>query len=203
MIKRIFGVLLLLILVGGIFLAYHRLLDEKVCHDTNKCQDRLHSLETQLEFYSSDHVLALEKKSGEASERRAFYPADLAELAREEKGSVEFTTCPAYGVAYRYATRDDGQSFFAYCPARHRFHFDGQPFVNAIEPEAVDMHLRVEGGRVVNLEGEHANPWDFQTPTRRDVGSPRAPGTFCEAPTDIAASAFQMLAENPRALTRW
>ena len=190
-------------LAAGSWVAWGRVRDEKVCYDTNKCDDRLHSLETQLEFYSNDQVLAAEKESGQPSKRRAFYPPDLDTLTRVEKGSVEFLSCPVYGVPYRYASNADGTSFFAYCPARHRFHYDDRPFVNAIVPDAIDLHLVVSGGKVINLAGGHPNPWDFQTPPRRATGAD-APGPGqAEVETTLKPEMFQMLEKNPPPTSRW
>lgn len=201
MARWIFYLVVVVALSVGCIHAYRRVMDEKLCYDTLKCDDRLHSLETQLEFYSSDQVLAAEKASGARSKRRAFYPPDLPSLASAEKGSDEFFTCPIYGVPYRYSANSEGTSFFAYCPARHRFHFDARPFVNAIVPEAVSLHLFVEGGRVMNLEGGHPNPWDFRTPERRPPGA--ATGGIAEVVSPVAPSAFQMLPQNPPAVRFW
>lgn len=202
MIRWIFLIVVLAALGVGTWFAYGRLRDEKVCYDTNKCEDRLHSLETQLEFYSSDQVVAAEKASGKPSRRRAFYPLDLETLARVERGSTEFSTCPVYGVPYRYSTNADGTTFFVYCPARHRFHFDERPFVNAITPDAIDMHLLVLNAKVINLDGGHPNPWDFQALTRREPGTATGAG-ITEIETDIAPSAVQMLGQNPTPISRW
>lgn len=204
MIRRIFLIVVFAALAVGSWYAYGRVRDEKVCYDTNKCEDRLHSLETQLEFYSSDHIVAAEKASGKPSKRRAFYPPDLETLARAEKGSSEFFTCPVYGVPYRYSANGDGDTFFVYCPARHRVHFDARPFVNAITPDAIDMHLIVMGGKVINLDGGHPNPWDFQTSPRREpAGAPSPGAAFTERETDLTPDAFQMLGQNPPPITRW
>jgi hypothetical protein len=207
MLSWILRIVVVVALVWGGWYAIGRVESEKVCYDTNKCEDRLHSLEVNLEIYSSDKVIDREKSSGKPSQRRAFYPADLDELVQAQKGSAEFTTCPVYGVKYKYVQLEGGKSFFAWCPARHSFHFDGQPFVNAVTPEHVRLHLYKEGGKVYDLVGEHPNPWDFKSPVQVAADpSPfdaAAPTWSVREEPDISPDLFDMLAENPPAVSRW
>lgn len=205
MIRWLLRILFLAVLVGGCLFGYERVLGERVCYDTNKCEERIRGLNVQLEFHSNDRVLEIEKKGGRTSERRAFYPASL-DAIKAEGGSGDNTVCPIYGVKYRYIQLEGGTSYLAYCPARHQFHFADQPFVNAITPDRERLHLYLSGGRVYTIAGEHPNPWDFHTPMRVDESpmplDSKNP-TFAVLATDLPADLIQMLSENPPRVTRF
>lgn len=196
MLRWFFWIVVLVAIVLGCLYAWETTQSERVCHFTNRCEDSLHSLETQLEFYSSDRVLEVEKASGKTDKRRAYYPVTLEELIKNQDGSREYATCPVYGVRYRYVALDGGKSFLAWCPARHRFHFAEQPFVNAVKPDQINMHLYVKGGKVSNIVGEHPNPFDFLHPL------PKASAYRVEA-TKLSPNLIEMLAENPVPVSPW
>lgn len=173
-------VLLAVVTAGGMMVRR-----ERQCAWANRCEERLRGLTVQLEFFSVDKVLALEKQTGTTSERRAFYPRDLAELQDAKYLAPENARCPVYGVPYVYEPSPAGKSYLAYCPARHNFHFSGLAFCPAVAPDQKVLHLAVRGGSVVNLVGGHENPWDFKD------------GRFKEVPTEIAVSRLRMLATDP------
>ena len=75
-----------------------------------------------------------------------------------------------------------------------------------MKPDQINMHLFVEGSKVMNVVGEHINPWDFKTPTHVDGNAspldPKNP-TWTVVPTAISPGMFTMLSENPTPITRW
>lgn len=206
MVGWIIRIILLAALIGGGCYAYAHVQSERICYDTNRCEERIRGLNTELEFYSSEKVIAVEKQTHKTSARRAFYPADLDELKSAVKGSEQDTTCPVYGVPYRYVSLNGGASYFAYCPCQHRFHFNSQTFVNAITPVEINLHLFVQDGKVYNLEGGHPNPWDFHTPLQVPVNpdppDPKNP-TYAIVETHYPASLIEMLPQNPSPISRW
>jgi len=186
-VQAVLLILLCALLGGGLLFAQR----ERQCVWTNRCEDRLRSLNVQLEFYSADQLMELEQRAKKKSARRAFYPATLGDLSAGDYVSPENLECPVYGLPYVYVQRNDGKSYLAYCPARHYFHFSTVAFDPAITDDRIGLHLVVKDGQVVNLAGGHSDPWDFGNPA------------FKEDPTTIPASLVKMVGQNPAPLTSW
>lgn len=202
MLGWIFRIVLLGLLAWGVLLGYRMVERERPCYWANRCEDRVAALWVHLEFYSVDRVLDLEKESGRPSPRRTFYPARLEDLVagKDAREGIESAyRCPIFGLPYRYTQLDGGKSYFACCPAQHRFHQGEQPFVNAIMPHRRDLALFVQGGKVFNVKASHPNPWDF--------GMPRlgftTPEFQVEAVEDLPASLVEMVKENPTPVATW
>ena len=160
-----FGWILRIVVVGllawAVFVGHRMVEAERPCYWTNRCQDKMGALWIHLEFQSVDRVLEREKESGKPSEQRAFYPARLEDLTTgrdSAEGADKAYRCPVYGVPYRYTQLDGGKSYFAYCPALHRYHQNEQAFVNAVMPDRRDLQLFVLGGQVYSIKASHANP---------------------------------------------
>ena len=202
MLGWIVRIVVLGMLAAGLVLGYRVVERERPCYWTNRCQERVSALWVHLEYYSVDHVIEIEKKTGAPSARRNFYPARLDDLpsgtgSRESSESVY--RCPAFGLPYRYLSLDEGKSYLAYCPAQHRFHQGETPFVVAVMPDRRDLRLFVRGGKVYTVKASHPNPWD--------LGLPRlgfsTPGFEEEPVQGIPVEAIDMVKENPAPLSSW
>ncbi len=195
--------LLLLAAASAVTVGGRYLYAERLCYDTNRCTESLDSLWAELEMYSNDRLLAVEKRTGKVSVRRAFYPPTLDALVSSNHEAARYTRCPVYGCRYVYIPLDGGRSYLVYCPAHHRFHFDPTSFANALTPSQRNLHLFVRGGRVYTLDGAHDPwvwPWLDVSPRKVDgTPSPLDPvhPTYSYLPTDIPASEIQMLQTQP------